>query len=114
MHHDILCHDCRQQEATYLIYWTKYYRDIGRTAYTDPSLICNSCKEKFTGSLQYFERCPNLISFTELWTMPDIEIGSLLSKKGKEFNALSNRFWRKKIWRLKYLGTPKKEVKGGR
>ena len=108
MRKDIICCDCKKEEAFYLLFWKKIYKDMGE-AYLDPSIVCERCAKKFLGSLKLFERRPVLMSFRELRAKKQQYIGYILSPKGKACNHLSFPFWRKKIWRIRYLGTPKKK-----
>lgn len=98
---DITCHDCKKEEATHLLFWEKIYGDMG-VAIVDPSLICETCKQKFDGSWKFLERKPVIVSFKDLAKIDDEYVSLLFSKKGKTCNHLSTQFWRQKIWRARY------------
>lgn len=103
---DTTCYECKREEATYLLFWKKIYPDMGE-AILDPSIICEICKQKFTGSLRFFERRPVLIGFEELAKKDDKHIRLLFSKKA--CNHLSFPFWRRKVWRVRYMKRKEKE-----
>ena len=106
---DLACNNCREKEATYLLVWSKVYKESLREALINPSIICDDCKHIFKGDLKLFENCPLLYSFNFLSQKPKQYIGFLLSTKNKEVNHLSYKFWRKKIWRICYIYRNKKE-----
>lgn len=104
---DLACHECHEKEASHLLYWSKYYPDAGKVAYLDPSIICEDCKVRFTGSMVLYERRPVIMPFEKLGRLKASAIGFLLSSKGKETNMMNNKFWRKKIWRIKCIYSQK-------
>lgn len=77
---DTVCHNCKKEESIYLLFWKKIYPDMGE-AILDPSIICKTCKQKFTGSFRFFERRPVLVSFEELAKKDDEYIRLLFLKK---------------------------------
>jgi len=100
---DLRCFDCAKKEAEYLFFWKKYLKEIGKEAYYSPKILCNDCMRKFTGPEMLFEDCPVFISFDKIGTMDVKYLGWLLSKKGKEMNCLNNKYWRKKLWRIRAI-----------
>ena len=104
---DLLCLSCGEVEATHLLFYIRYYPEISLPSWVDPSIVCQACKDRIETNQQYDTRQVEFHSFREISEMPDKARGYLMSRKGKEFNALSSKFWRKKIWRLKHAGTEK-------
>jgi len=104
---DLTCGRCGEHEAGYLMYFRKIQPESGGLVFFDPSLICEDCKNRF-GSGAVFDDRPVIISFVDLAAWPDYKVGWLLSKKGKEANALNVKFWRDKVWRIRFV--TKKEI----
>ncbi len=100
---DMLCENCQEYESAHLLYYEKYHKETGRLSLINPSFICENCKPLFLGCNALFETRPQLIPF-EVIAKWDKRNYGLLSKKGYEFNIFANNaYFRKKIWRIKFL-----------
>ena len=100
---DLRCNNCESQEATALLYYEKYHVESGRTSLINPSFICDACRPLFLNCNQMFQDIPRLVPF-EVLAQWDNRNHGILSKKGYEFNAFAvNPYFRKKIWRIKYI-----------
>jgi len=111
MNKDLICHHCKVNEATYLLYFIKNYKDSSNERWIDPCLICDDCLKRFCRDNELFEYKPRIVSFKAMATMEPQTIGYLFSKKGKFSNDMANPFWRKKILRIQalYKGKRRKE-----
>ena len=100
---DLWCDNCSERESTALLYFEKYHQETGRISLINPSFICDTCRPLFLGCNQMFENIPRLVPF-EVLAQWDNRNHGILSKKGYEFNAFAvNPYFRKKIWRIKYI-----------
>jgi len=100
---DLICENCSKDEATTLLYYEKSHQESGRISLINPSLICDKCKKLYLNIDDTFENIPRLIPFEVLANWDNRNYG-ILSKKGYEFNAFArNSYFRKKIWRIKYI-----------
>ena len=103
MRTDLICENCSEQESTTLLFYEQYHSEIGKYSLINPAFLCDRCKELFLGRTVFLEHRPRLVPF-EVLAQWDNRNHGILSKKGYEFNALaSNTYFRKKIWRIKYI-----------
>lgn len=100
---DLRCENCSQKESTTLLYYEKYHLELGRTSLINPALICDTCKPLFLNCNILLENRPRLVSFDIIANQWDSRNYGLLSKKGYEFNALSSPYFKKKIWRIRFV-----------
>lgn len=108
---DLLCQSCGEAEATYLRYYLRYYPEIQKPSFVDPSIICSVCQRAISQNNHYDTRQAVFYSFQDIADMPDQARGYLSSPKGKDFNALNSKFWKKKIFRIAYSEGGKNKVK---
>ena len=100
---DLRCDNCSIREATHLVFFERYHKEIGRFSLINPLFVCDTCIELYKGNNQLYKDKPVILPFEKIG-QADNRIFGILSKKKYEFNALAlNPPLRKKIWRIKYV-----------
>ena len=96
------CENCTLHEATTLLYYEKYHRESGRISLINPSFICDKCVPLFRGLNELFENRPVLVPFEKIaqW---DARLMGLTSKTEWEFSVFRNPYYRKKLYRIRYI-----------
>lgn len=99
---DLLCENCSQKEATHLLYYQRYYPESGKIALINPRIVCSECIQLFKGSNLLFDHQPVIVSFDTLakW---DKRLMGLTNKKQWEFSVFRNKYWTKKLHRIRYI-----------
>lgn len=113
---DLICNRCGNNISEYLVFFEKYHKEIGKVSFVDPEIICPGCKYEYYPKGALFESRPRVYRFSyfasvdkETDKKKQTTIGWLTSNKGKERNALNNKFWRKKFWRIRAIAQGKLE-----
>lgn len=99
---DLWCENCQSKESTTLLFFEKYHTESGRTSLINPLFICDGCKPLFLDCNQFFENRPRLVSF-EVLAKWDNRLMGLTSKKRWEFSCFRSPYFKKKLWRIKYI-----------
>ena len=66
-------------------------------------LVCDNCIQLFRDSNLLLEHQPVIVPFEVIGRQWDWRNMGLLSKKGYNFNALSNKWWATRIKRIKLI-----------
>lgn len=103
MRNDLRCENCGERESTYLLYYEKYEREIGKYSLINPSFVCSECSELFLDVNILHENRPKLISFEVIANVWDSRLIGLTSKKKYEFSAFRNPYFRKKLHRVRFI-----------
>lgn len=99
---DLLCEHCTQAESTHLIYYRRYYQESGRYALINPLIVCDHCIQLFKDSNLLLEHQPIIVPFEVLATW-DKRLMGITSKKNWEFSVFRNKYWTKKLHRIRYI-----------
>ena len=105
---DLLCENCQHRESTTLLYYERYHQETGRSSLINPAIICDPCKELFTGNNALYPDIPRLLSFSVIAKWNGRMMG--LSSKKYEFSIFRNAHFRKKLWRIKFASQPEKDA----
>lgn len=112
MNKDLICENCQTIESTTLLYYEKYHVESGKTSLINPSLVCDKCKELFINNNGRFEHKPRLVPFDIIANEWDARLMGLTSKTRYEFSVFRNPYFKKKIWRIKFVWKDAEKVKG--
>jgi len=93
------CQRCGQADADRLLYWRRYYMEIGRYAIVDPELVCLACVPEHT--LIYAPLSLVNLPFPALGRMTGKAFAALVNRKGYEFNALAVEYWEEVLGDIK-------------
>jgi len=99
---DLRCEHCHQAEASHLIYYRRYHIESGRFSLINPMIVCDNCIQLFRDSNLLLEHQPVIVPFQILAKWDDRLMG-ITSKKQWEFSVFRNKFWRKRLFRIRYI-----------
>ena len=105
---DLFCTKCGMHPAQFLMYFTKFYRDIGKEAILDAELLCADCRREMgRDERPIFQNRPNWLDFKEFTEVYTHErqmrkMGYLTSKDRWESNVLHAKHWRDRLWHLRF------------
>jgi len=100
---DLICENCQQVESTTLLFWEKYHTDTGKTSLINPCLICDKCKQLFENEKDLYVNRPRLVPFDVIANQWDARMQGLTSKSRWHFSCFRNPYFKKKIWRIKFV-----------
>jgi len=99
---DLLCDHCQQAESTHLLYYRRYHVESGRYSLINPMIVCSECIQLFRDSNLLLEHQPVIVPFDLLATW-DNRLMGLTNKKQWEFSVFRNKYWAKKLHRIRYI-----------